>query len=84
MHLIADVQKSWKLLTIHVAAVWAIVVGAYVADPQILVSIWHQIPDEMRPEIPHWAKGVAFGATLFMTIFGARVVAQKKPDTQEK
>lgn len=77
MKLIDNVEHSWKMLTVWVAGAWASIVGAYVADPGFIVGAWHMIPDELRPEMPHWTKGVLFGVTMFLTIYGARILRQK-------
>lgn len=73
---IEDIRGSWKLLSIHVAAVWAAIIGAITADPTLLSTVWNNIPDMLRPELPHWAKGMIFGGMMFITIFGARVIKQ--------
>lgn len=74
--LIEDVKDSWKLLSVHVSALWAVIVGVIVADPMLFVSAWNAIPPELREFLPPWVRWLVAASAMFGTIYLARVVKQ--------
>lgn len=77
MKLIDEARHAWKMASVWVAGVWAAVSAYFIADPSGPVALWQSIPAEIRPDMPHWMKGVLFGAAMFGSIFAARIVKQK-------
>lgn len=76
----APLRQTFRWWSVRIAAFWAVLVGAITADPGIIATAWATIPEELRPELPRWAKGALTGVILFGTIWGARVIKQKLPE----
>lgn len=74
--LIEEVRGSLKLLSVNVAAIWALIVGALAADPMIAVTLWNGIPAEIRELLPPWVRYVVAAGSVFGTIYLARVIKQ--------
>jgi len=83
---IEDARGAWKLMSVHVAALWAMVVGIVAADPMLFVTAWNAIPAELREFLPPWVRWLVAASAMFGTIYLARVVKQpvtKKGEIQE-
>lgn len=86
LRFIEDVKGAWKFLSVNVSAVWAIIFGAFAADPTILVSAWNAIPVELRDFLPPWVRWAVVASAMIGTIFLARIVKQpvtKKGEIEE-
>ena len=77
MKLIDNIRDSWKFLSVHVAAIWAIVIGGLFADPTLIVTAWNALPVEIRDLLPPWVRYVIAFVVMFGTLYGARIISQK-------
>lgn len=82
---IDDVRGSFKLLSVHITAVWAALLGFLASDPMMVVHAWQSIPPELREFLPPWARWIVVVGSVFGSIWLARVtkqpVREKPPET---
>lgn len=85
VNIIPDWRGAWKLLSMHVAAIWSLIFGALVADPSLVVNLWNGLPADLKPDLPGWAKAIIIAATVLATFAGAKLVKQPvlRPEDQK-
>ena len=82
--LIDDVRGSLRLLSIHVAAAWATIIGVLIADPSLAIRAWQALPDEIRAVLPPWVRGLLGALTIVSSIWAARVIKQPVRNPEAK
>lgn len=76
IRLIEDWRGSWRLLSTWLAAAWSCVLGWCFADPTVLTTLWMALPEDLRADLPSWARGLILGGIAFSTWYAARVIKQ--------
>jgi hypothetical protein len=77
--LIEDCRSEWRKFSTWITAVAIAVFGALLASPELAMSAWQMLPDDLRSSVPYQDK-IALG--LFVAIFLAKFVRQKPKDGQ--
>lgn len=84
LQLVPEARQWYRLASVHVISFWTSVIAFIVADPSWLVHAWNQIPDELKSEVPHWARVVIVAATFLASLLAARLIRQpnsvQRPD----
>lgn len=73
---IDDARGAWKLLSMHVAAIWTAIFAFVVADPNLFLTAYNTLPQELRDFLPAWVRWLVVASAMFGTIYLARVVKQ--------
>lgn len=74
LRLIDDCRSEWRKFSTWITALALAAFGALVASPDLALSAWQMLPDDLRSAVPHQDK-IALG--LFGAIFLAKFVRQK-------
>jgi hypothetical protein len=80
MKLITDWRQSWRLWSVRVSAIGAMLFAFLLAAPDQVLAIWQALPADIQALIPN-AKEI--GLFLSVAVVVARVVQQrtaKRPD----
>jgi hypothetical protein len=78
MKLIPDWRRAWRLASVRVSAIGAVVTAAAAASPDGLLAAWQALPEDVRailpPQVRTWITPALFAATII-----GRVLQQKEP-----
>lgn len=80
---IDDIKGSWKLLTVHVAAIWAAALGFFLSDPAMFLHAWNSLPDDIKTVFPSWVRWIVGFSAVFGSIYLARTLKQPVRDKTE-
>lgn len=75
MTLVDDARACWRWWSVRMAALAGVVVGALVAQPQLLTGLVAYVPDEWRPLASALAGVITFAAPTI-----ARLLQQGSKD----
>ncbi|HEX8384170.1 MAG TPA: hypothetical protein VF592_12435, partial [Sphingomonas sp.] len=75
--MIANWRQSWRLWSVRVSALGAVLATTAAAAPDALISAWQSLPEEIRYVVPEhvgrWITPVLFAASL-----AARILKQRE------
>lgn len=72
---ISNWRQAWRLWSVRVSAIGAIIFAALLAAPEQIQAVWNALPPDVQAMIPN-AKSVALVITVAATV--ARVLQQKE------
>lgn len=78
LRLIEDCRSEWRKFSTWITAAALAVFGAAVASPDLALSAWQMLPDDLRSAVPYQDK---IALIFFGMIFLAKFVRQKPKDT---
>lgn len=80
MKLIEEWRQSWRLWSVRLSALGAILTGLALAAPDFLQSLWNGLPTDLRALLPVSVTHAVPTALFILTIV-ARIVSQNAPKT---
>jgi len=78
--LIEEWRQSWRLWSVRLSALGAILTGLALAAPDFLQSLWNGLPTDLRALLPASVTHAVPTALFILTIV-ARIVSQNAPKT---
>ncbi|WP_288935487.1 hypothetical protein [uncultured Sphingomonas sp.] len=78
MKLIEEWRQSWRLWSVRLSALGAILTGLALAAPDFLQSLWNGLPTDLRALLPVSVTHAVPTALFILTIV-ARIVSQNAP-----
>lgn len=81
MQLIEDARNAWKLFSVQIAALWAMLFGLIAADPSLFLTVYNSLPPELREFLPPWVRWLVVFSAMTGSVYAARVIKQTPKDS---
>ena len=76
MKLIDGWRQSWRLWSVRLSALGALLMAAALGSPDALLAAWNIMPDEVRSLVPDRISSW-IAMALFATTIGVRLIRQR-------
>lgn len=78
LKLIAGWRDGWRLWSVRLAALGALLSAAAIAAPDMILAAWNAMPDELRAYLPE-RTGQILSVMIYAAAVVARLVKQETP-----